>query len=71
MSAIMKFDEDFYECCKYKRGCLVNEIDQSTVRKNYEYEFDIKLFVDEFIKSLIPVIDVLKVMRNVKIKNIQ
>lgn len=52
MSAIMKFDEDFYECCKYKRGCLVNEIDQSTVRKNYDNEFDIKLFVDEFIKSI-------------------
>lgn len=52
MSAIMEFDDDFYDYCKYPRGCSEDELNQSILRKNYSDKFDIKMFVEEFIKSI-------------------
>lgn len=52
MYAIMEFNEDSYDYCKYQRGCSEDEFNNSIISQNYDNKFDIKIFVEEFIKSI-------------------
>ena len=51
MCAIIDFQEEWYEYCKYQPGCSAKELESSIIRKEYGPSFSLPSFLEEFIKS--------------------
>lgn len=52
LSAIIEFKEEYYEYCKYKPGCSPKELENSIIKEQYNDEFDIDIFIKNFIKTI-------------------
>jgi hypothetical protein len=70
LSAILEFNEEWYEYCKYKLCCSVEEMESSIIRVQYNDDFAIEIFIEEFIKSLNDDSQLIKSKNtNAKVKN--
>lgn len=50
--AILDFKEDYYEYCKYDSKCSPEELENNIVKVQYNDEFAIDIFINEFIKLI-------------------
>ncbi len=52
LSAILEFKEEYYEYCKYQPKCSAEELEYSIIKQQYDDEFDIRVFIINFIDLL-------------------